>query len=156
MSAVVDSPHLALRPMQEADIAAVMVNELAAYEYPWTEGILRDCLRVGYSCWVLETEHGISGHAVLSLMAAGECHILNLCVAPALQGRGLGRALLSHLLDLARERGVRTALLEVRPSNTAALALYASVGFNEIGSRKAYYPAKRGREDGLILALELT
>lgn len=144
-----------VRPMREADVAAVLTVELAAYEFPWTESILRDCLRVGYSCWVLTTEQAICGHAVMALMGPGECHVLNVCVRPELQGRGLGRHLMVHLLDSARTMGISMMLLEVRPSNAAALALYRSLGFNELGLRKDYYPARHGREDGLVLAMEL-
>ncbi|HWP94843.1 MAG TPA: ribosomal protein S18-alanine N-acetyltransferase [Gammaproteobacteria bacterium] len=143
-----------IRPMREADIPALMAIERIAYEYPWTEGIFRDCLRVGYSGWVLSDAEGIVGYGLMSI-AAGECHILNLCVHPALQGHGHGRHLLRHLLDTARSHGARLALLEVRPSNAPALALYRAFGFNEVGVRKGYYPAATGREDALILALDL-
>ena len=144
-----------IRPMLDTDVAAVLAVEEAAYEFPWTEGIFSDCMRIGYSCWALTTEHGISGHAVMSLMAPGECHVLNVCVRPDLQGEGLGRELMNHLIDTARGYGVTLMLLEVRPTNGAALELYRALGFNEVGLRKDYYPARGGREDGLVLALEL-
>lgn len=144
-----------IRPMLEADVPAVLAVEQAAYEFPWTDGIFSDCMRIGYSCWALITEHGMSGHAVMSLMAPGECHVLNVCVRPDLQGEGLGRHLMNHLIDAARGYGVTLMLLEVRPTNGTALELYRSLGFNEVGLRKDYYPARGGREDGLVLALEL-
>lgn len=144
-----------IRPMLESDVPAVLAVEQAAYEFPWTEGIFSDCMRIGYSCWALTTEQGMSGHAVMSLMAPGECHVLNVCVRPDLQGAGLGRELMNHLIDTARGYGVTLMLLEVRPTNLAALELYRSLGFNEVGLRKDYYPARGGREDGLVLALEL-
>jgi len=144
-----------IRPMREADVAAVMAVEVVAYEFPWTESILRDCLRVGYSCWVLTTESGLSGYAVMSLMGPGECHVLNVCVRPDLQGRGFGRHLMVHLIESARGLGMNLMLLEVRPSNETAHKLYQTLGFNELGLRRDYYPARKGREDGLVLALEL-
>ena len=147
--------NFSIRPMLEADVPAVLAVEQAAYEFPWTEGIFSDCMRIGYSCWALITEHGMSGHAVMSLMAPGECHVLNVCVRPDLQGEGLGRHLMNHLIDTARGYGVTLMLLEVRPTNLAAIELYRSLGFNEVGLRKDYYPARGGREDGLVLALEL-
>lgn len=155
MSAVVSLPAPLLRPMREADLEAVLANELAAYEFPWTLGILRDCLRVGYVCYVCEGAEGIVGHGVVSV-AAGECHLLNVCVHPDHQRRGFGRLLVEYLLDLARERGAHAALLEVRPSNVAAYKLYTGMGFDEIGLRKNYYPAARGREDAILLARDLT
>jgi ribosomal-protein-alanine N-acetyltransferase len=103
---------------------------------------------------VLERAGEVIGYGVLSV-AGGEAHVLNICVAPAEQGRGLGRRILARLLDLARWHHAERVFLEVRPSNTAAVALYHSSGFNEIGRRPNYYPGKRGREDALVMAIEL-
>ncbi len=155
MAARPDPFAVQLRPMGASDIAAVMAVELAVYPYPWTEGIFRDCLRVGYCCWVADSADGIAGYFVLSV-AGGEAHLLNLCVAPTSQGTGLGRRLLRHALRLAREHGTDTIFLEVRPSNAAAIALYRDSGFVEVGLRRGYYPASKGeREDALVLALVL-
>lgn len=143
-----------MRAMQGSDLEEVMKNELAAYEFPWTHGIFRDCLLAGYGCWVLERDGKIIGHGVLSV-GAGEAHILNVCVAPRHQGRGHGRHLARRLIDLARWHRAERIFLEVRPSNEAALQLYESLGFNEIGRRPRYYPAHRGREDALVMAMEL-
>ncbi len=154
MSAVLQQPQRQLRPMTEEDVESMLAIERRAYPYPWTEGIFRDCLRVGYCCWVCEQDGQLAGYAVMSV-GAGESHILNLCVAPPLQGQGLGRFMLCHLLELARTHGADTVLLEVRPSNHAALKLYGDMGFNEVGVRKAYYPAAKGKEDAVILARSL-
>lgn len=143
-----------LRVMRGDDLEAIMEIEVAAYPYPWTEGIFRDCMRVGYSCWVYEASGKMLGYAVMSL-AVGECHLLNLCIRPKSQGHGLGRRLLREVLDIAASRGADTAFLEVRPSNTPALELYRSEGFNEIGLRRRYYPAADGREDALVFAKTL-
>ena len=145
---------VSLRPMREDDLDTVMAIERRAYPFPWTRGILRDCLRAGYPAWVLEEGGEAIGYAVLSI-AAAEAHILNLCTAPEMQGRGHGRYLLRALLELARGRGVQRVFLEVRPSNTHAVALYDSEGFNEIGRRPRYYPAVGGREDAIVMAIEL-
>ena len=154
MSAVLESSEN-IRPMNEADLDKVMTIEPYAYEYPWTKGIFRDCLRVGYSSWVIENEQGgLDGYGVMSV-GVGEAHILNLTVTPEMQGQGLGKMLLNHFVDTARDHSLDTLLLEVRPSNKTAVALYAKAGFNEVGARKDYYPAKNGREDALILALAL-
>ena len=143
-----------LRPMREDDLDAVMDVERRAYPFPWTRGIFRDCLRAGYPAWVLERGGAILGYAVLSI-AAGEPHILNLCAAPEVQREGHGRRLLRALLQVARGHRAERVFLEVRPSNAAAIALYHSEGFNEIGRRPRYYPAFNGREDALVMALEL-
>jgi [ribosomal protein S18]-alanine N-acetyltransferase len=140
--------------MRREDLDEIMGVEVRAYPFPWTEGIFRDCMRVGYSCWVMNNAERLVGYAVMS-MAAGECHILNLCVRPECQGRGYGRLLLRALLDHAQRNRVETAFLEVRPSNTPAVHLYLSEGFNEVGLRQRYYPADNGREDALVLAKSL-
>jgi len=153
---------IALRQMTEADLAAVMQVEQGAYAVPWTEGIFRDCLRAHYCCLVAERTGQLIGHAVMSV-AAGECHILNLCVGVGHQGRGLGRYLLRRLLALARRRDADTAFLEVRASNHCAIKLYQAEGFDEIGRRKGYYPStdpsleagRSRREDAVLMARAL-
>jgi len=140
--------------MSDEDVDEVMSVEREAYPFPWTAGIFRDCLRVGYCCWVCTLGEQIIGYGVMSV-AAGEAHILNLCVKPKMQGQGLGRRLMNRLLTLAREHHAEEVFLEVRASNTPALRLYESIGFNEIGTRRSYYPAANGREDAIILAYSL-
>ena len=154
MNARVREAPVALRPMREEDLAAIQPIEERAYEFPWTVGIFRDCLRADYPAWVLYDADRIVGYFLMSI-AAGEAHVLNVCVAPELQGRGHGRRLLHALLNLARGRGVARVFLEVRPSNAHAIALYHAEGFNEIGRRPRYYPARDGREDALVMAMEL-
>ena len=154
MVANLQEPISSFRAMRREDLEAISRIELAAYPFPWTFGIFRDCLAAGYECWVLERSAEIIGYGVLSV-AGGEAHILNLCVAPAEQGRGHGRRVLSRMLDLARWHRAERVFLEVRPSNSAAIALYDSAGFNEIGKRPNYYPGPRGREDAIVMAMEL-
>ena len=154
----ISQPNAALRSMTRADLASVMEVERAAYAVPWTEGIFRDCLSAGHCCLVVDRTGELIGHAVMSV-AVGECHLLNICIAPQAQGRGLGRRLLRRLLALARRRNADTAFLEVRSSNRGAIALYQSEGFDEIGLRKAYYPSAhpsdQRREDALMMARAL-
>jgi ribosomal-protein-alanine N-acetyltransferase len=143
-----------LRPMREDELDAIMEIERRAYPFPWTHGIFRDCLRAGYPAWVLRLDDAIIGYGVLSV-AVDEAHVLNLCVEPLLQGAGHGRRLLRSLLKIARGHGAQRVFLEVRPSNPGAIALYHDEGFNEIGRRPRYYPAKQGREDAIVMALEI-
>ena len=154
MNAAVMAPNLGLRPMRAVDIDAVLESERAGYEFPWSEDIFLDCLRVGYNCWVVEMGRLVVGHGIMSI-GAGECHLLNLCIHPHWQGLGLGRHLLRRLLLVARHHRADTAFLEVRASNAPALRLYRSEGFCEIGTRRGYYPARNGREDAVVLALAL-
>lgn len=151
MSAVIKQADVHIRPMSEEDLKFVLETEGRAYDFPWSETIFQDCLHVGYCCWVLEYDSLIVAHGVMSI-AAGESHVLNLCVHPDYQSIGLGRMLLKHLLDLALDHDVNMTFLEVRPTNFAAIKLYLDLGFDEIGIRRNYYPAKVGREDALIFA----
>jgi len=154
VSAILANRGAGIRPLTGADLDAVMEIEIRAYDFPWTQSIFRDCLRVGYCCWCCENEGIIQGYGVMSA-AAGESHILNLTVHPESQRQGIGSKLLKHFLQLARRHGADTIMLEVRPSNRKAINLYEKLGFNEIGVRRNYYPAEDGREDALMLALNL-
>jgi len=138
--------------MREEDLEAIMSIEQDTYRFPWTRGIFHDCLHVGYSCWVYESEAGIEAYGVMS-MGAGEAHILTIVVYTFSRGKGLGKIMMEHLLHLAKSRQAHTVLLEVRPSNKVAIRLYHNLGFNEVGIRPNYYPADQGREDALIMAL---
>jgi len=143
--------ELCFRPMILSDVEQVMKIECDVYEFPWTERIFKDCIRVGYQCWIALQQQRFVGHAVISV-TAGESHILSLSIGQAYQRQGIGRRFIEFLVDEARERDAQTMLLEVRPSNTAVINCYNSAGFNEIGSRKDYYPANNGREDALLFA----
>jgi ribosomal-protein-alanine N-acetyltransferase len=153
MSAAVH-PRTEIRLMQPADLKAVATVERAAYQYPWSLGIFRDCLLAGYYCLVLDVAGSVTGYGIMSI-AAGEAHLLNLCIHPSAQRLGYGRRLLNALLLKASDAQADKVFLEVRPSNKVALELYASVGFEQIGIRPAYYQADRGREDAVILAVAL-
>jgi [ribosomal protein S18]-alanine N-acetyltransferase len=142
------------RAMTPQDLPTVAAVERSAYPFPWSEGIFRDCLRVGYLCRVAELEDQVVAYGILA-MGAGEAHILNLCVRADVRTRGIGRRMLGLLIERARQAGMEAALLEVRPSNPRAIALYHSVGFVQVGRRKGYYQAEGGREDALVLRLDL-
>jgi [ribosomal protein S18]-alanine N-acetyltransferase len=148
-------PDFYYRPMSASDLDAIMAIERRAYPYPWTKEIFRDCLKVGYHCWLAQENSAILGYGIMTV-AVGEAQILNLCVHPDQQQRGLGRGLLKFLLAKARLHGAVSVFLEVRPSNKAACALYQQLGFNEVGLRRHYYPNGKNREDALIMALELS
>jgi [ribosomal protein S18]-alanine N-acetyltransferase len=147
-------PEILIRPMVESDVSDVVSTERASYQFPWSEGIFRDCLRVGYICRVVTVEDRLVGYGVMSV-GAGEAHILNLCIREAFRCRGIGRRLLSYLLDRAAASGMSESFLEVRPSNTAAIRLYQSLGFEPVGTRRGYYQAVGGREDAAVLKLSL-
>jgi len=147
-------PQLQFRPMQMGDINAIMAIEPEIYPYPWTRGNFSDSLNAGYSCWIYEQDNIIIGYAVVMLVL-DEAHLLNISIAKAHQGQGLGRSLLHHLMQIARGHGAAHLFLEVRPSNQTAIHLYESMGFNEMAVRRGYYPAADGREDGILMGMAL-
>ncbi len=149
-----EAPSVRFRPMTLTDVPGVIAVERASYAFPWSEGVFRDCIRVGYLCRVIEVNGEIGGYGIMSY-GAGEAHILNICVRGDLRGQGIGRRLMLFLLERARAAQMQDVFLEVRPSNPAAISLYVSLGFSQIGIRKAYYQAVGGREDALVYRLAL-
>lgn len=142
------------RRMTAADLEAVVAVENSIYPHPWTRGNFADSLAAGYHCWIVECGGEMAGYTIVAV-AADEAHLLNLSVAAPWQRQGIGREILNFALRLARDYGAKKIFLEVRPSNTAALALYAAEGFSRIGVRRGYYPAGDAREDAIVLHLAL-
>jgi ribosomal-protein-alanine N-acetyltransferase len=140
-----------IRSMAHEDIAQVSDVERRSYEFPWSHGVFRDCLFAGYDCIVVDREGLVAGYSILSV-AAGEAHILNLCVDTKFRKHGYGERLLDEILARATHAEVREIFLEVRPSNEAAISLYQKKGFRRIADRPAYYQAKGGREDAAVLS----
>lgn len=147
-------PRPAFRAMEAADLDAVTAVENAVYPYPWTRGNFDDSLRAGFDCRVLEWEGVLAGYGVV-MVAVDEAHLLNLTVAADWQRQGFGRRILGHFMGRARRAGATSMLLEVRPSNRAARALYAAAGFAEIAERRNYYPAPGGRENAIVMGRAL-
>lgn len=150
MSAEPNALPPAIRDMRQSDVAAVAAIERRAYDFPWSAGIFRDCLLAGYTTLVLEQAGTVIGYGIMS-MAAGEAHLLNLALAESVRGQGNGRRMLEHLAGLAQASGAEGMYLEVRPSNAPALKLYERAGFQVIGRRRAYYRARGGNEDAVVL-----
>ena len=147
-------PSTMIRAMGHDDLSLVSDIERRSYEFPWSHGVFRDCLLAGYHCMVLERDGRVAGYGILSI-AAGEAHILNLCVDPGYRSHGYGERLLDAILAQSRASNVREIFLEVRPSNVTALALYRKKGFHSVARRPAYYQASQGREDAAVLAKKL-
>ncbi len=150
--------QVSLRPMSMNDLDAIMRIEPTIYSHPWTRGNFSDSLNSGYSAWVLfdsaSNKNEIIGYALM-MMVLDEAHLLNISVADNYQKQGLGKLLLQHMMDKAREHGAANMFLEVRISNISAIGLYEAIGFNEMAIRRAYYPTKTGREDAVLMGLAL-
>jgi tRNA threonylcarbamoyladenosine biosynthesis protein TsaB len=141
-------------PMTADDLAEVLALEARVQAFPWSLGNFRDALASGYDCRV-GREDGQLVAFVVTMRAVDEVHLLVIAVAPERQRAGLARRLLDIVCAEARTAGMTRLLLEVRPSNAAALAFYNSAGCVEIGRRRGYYPAAAGREDAIVMARTL-
>lgn len=142
-------------PMTTADLDDVAAAEELIYPFPWTRGNFADSLAAGYSAWVLRDPAGRLQAYAIMMLAVDEAHLLNLSVAREAQRRGLGWRTLEWIAEVARGHGAQSLLLEVRPSNPAAVRLYQRYGFERVGVRRGYYPARDGREDALVMRVTL-
>lgn len=141
-----------LEAMQAEDLPAVLEIENAVYPHPWSRANFLDSLYGGHEAWVLrDDKRALLGYFLIMLIV-DEAHLLNISVRGDLHGRGIGRLLLGKVAQMAREKGMVSILLEVRPSNVRAIRLYERFGFEQIGRRKAYYPAADNtREDAVVM-----
>jgi ribosomal-protein-alanine N-acetyltransferase len=146
---------LQYRPMLASDLDRILIVENAAYPIPWTRQNFSDCLKAKNDGLVFYSGEHILGHSIVSYVL-DEAHLLNVCIDPRYWGKGLGRFYLRHLIARAQEQSCQMFFLEVRASNSTAIHLYHSEGFNEVGIRKAYYPSDAGREDAILMTLDLS
>jgi len=143
------------RKMHQSDVAEALHIEQSANQFPWSKKNFDDCLKSKNQAWVfIDDAKGIQGYAIVQKVV-DEAHLLNICVKPSAQGQGLGRSILNHVIDYAKSISSVLIVLEVRSSNKPAQKLYLSEGFNEMSVRKNYYPAKEGREDAVLMGLDL-
>ena len=155
MSALPETREAGFVPMTPERLDAVMAVESVAYPHPWTRGNFEDSLRAGYHGQLLLAGEALVGYYV-AMKGVDEVHLLNITVAPDLQGQGWGRALLDALAVWSRLQGAQWLWLEVRQSNARALLVYERYGFVRVGLRKDYYPADRQqREHAVVMSLKL-
>ena len=147
-------PASQLVPMQAHHLPQVVAIEARVQFSPWRESMFQDCLGGRYFSQVaLEGEQVVGFSIWDAVLDEGTLH--NIAVTPAMQGRAIGQQLLCAGLAWASEHSLGTLFLEVRESNVAARNLYKKHGFNVVGKRKGYYQAATGREDALVMQLEL-
>ncbi len=144
---------LSLRAMTASDVPEVARIETTAFSTPWSEATFRSLLeRSGVELWVAEWGGELAAYAIL-WRVQDEGELANIAVRGDLRGRGIGSRLLSRMLKVAEDSGVRSLYLEVRESNELAREMYARRGFQEIGVRKGYYEGPR--EDARVLKKSL-
>jgi [ribosomal protein S18]-alanine N-acetyltransferase len=143
-------------PMRVEDLSDILAIENDVYPYPWTRGNFLDSMYSGYEAWTLREASGDLAGYFLVLLAVDEAHLLNISVRRDLHGFGIGRLQLDKVMAISRKKNMNSVLLEVRPSNLRALAVYERYGFVKIGQRKGYYPAKDNmREDAIVMRFQL-
>ena len=139
-------------PMAEAHVAAVAELEQVCFSAPWSEASVREELTNPLSLWLVSLVDGQVAGYVGSQTVLDEADMMNLAVAPRHRRQGIARQLVEALGDALRAQGVQSLTLEVRASNEAAIQLYRSLGFTQVGRRPNYYT--KPREDALILRKE--
>ena len=143
------------RKMQQGDVADILRIEQSANQFPWSKINFENCLKSKHQAWVfIDDVKEIQGYAIVQRVV-DEAHLLNICVKPSAQGQGLGREILKYIIDYANSISSVLIVLEVRSSNKRAQQMYLSAGFNEMSVRKNYYPSKEGREDAILMGLDL-
>ena len=141
-----------IQRMTLEDLEQVYDIETRAHIAPWSKKIINDCIEVGYGCFVLIKRRKIRGF-MIARATPGECHLLNLCIAPESQGKGFGEVMLKYLIEFVKPHCAKV-ILEVRPSNIPALKLYDKYKFNRTGYKTDYYSDPDGStEDAIVLEL---
>jgi len=138
-----------IRPMVEADLAQVMDLEREIFPDPWPKSAFEE--QFENSDWgslVAESGGVITGYACF-MVAGEEAHLTNIAVAKAFRRKSVAKRLLEPILEVVKEKGCEFILLEVRPSNTGAIAFYERSGFRELYKRPRYY--RSPQEDALVM-----
>ena len=158
--------ELSFLPMTTADLDAVLAIESVSHIHPWTQGNFSDSLAAGHWAYCVrpQLEDAIKGSYLdpeilwaycILFPAVDELHLLNITVSPKLRRLGIGAKMMHAIEGVAAQQQMPRIILEVRPSNINALQLYQTLGYEQIGLRKNYYPgdAISGlREDAWVFA----
>ncbi len=147
-------PAVEIRKMCLEDIDRIILIEREIFLFPWSPGNFADSINAGYICKVLQQADTLMGYGIV-MLSPEEAHVLTLGIAADWQKKGLGKQLLQHLIQCARQEHVKSVFLDVRESNHGAAQLYQLMGFRQIATRKGYYPAMCGREDARVMQLIL-
>ena len=158
--------ELSFLPMQPADLDEVLKIESVSHIHPWTKGNFSDSLAAGHWAYCIrpQSDQMVRGTYLdpailwaycILFPAVDELHLLNITVSPHLRKLGLGQRMMAAIEGVAAQQKMPRIILEVRPTNASALALYQKLGYEQIGIRKNYYPANPetgSREDALVMA----
>lgn len=149
-----ETGHPLIHRLSAEDVERIHEIEKLAYPYPWTRGNFEDCFRAGYHCFGLKIGKDLAGYTIFT-WAAGEAHLLNLCIHPEWQRRGFGSLLLEYTIGHVARFNNDVMYLEVRAGNRRAAKLYANRGFKAVGHRRSYYQAGNQREDAIVMRIDI-
>lgn len=148
--------HVSLRPMQRADLDAVLAIERRAFAQPWSRSFFEKELATSQACCTVAVAGDGRATAIVGYTICwrvlDELHLLNVAVHADHRGGAIGRRLVEALLDDGRATGARVVYLEVRAGNVAARRLYRRLGFRDLGVRRAYYGPG---QDAIVMELRL-
>lgn len=139
-------------PMNKDHVSQIAQLEAQCFSDPWSEKSVASELENPLSLWLVAEENGQVYGYVGSQTVLGESDMMNVAVDPGFRRQGIARALIETLIAELSKMGSRCLRLEVRVSNENARALYARMGFQQLGLRKNYY--HNPKEDALILGKE--
>lgn len=140
--------------INDCQLDEILAIEQACHSHPWSKALLASCLTERYFSEFASVSTHMIGFYIADYIA-GEVTLMDICIAPACQGKGYGKKLLDRFILQAKQKQAEQIFLEVRASNIAAQKLYLSAGFSQIAQRKGYYPTEDGHEDAIIMQLIL-
>ena len=142
-----------IRRLSEFDLPGLMIVEELSFSTPWSkQSLLAEVKNPIAYYWVWEMEGKIAGYLGVWFIL-DEAQITNVAVHPEYRGMGGAKLLITQLLESMKEKGIKSATLEVRPTNEKAIKLYEKFGFTEIGRRVGYYIEEK--EDALIFEVKV-
>ena len=142
------------REISLGDLDGIVQIERAVNPFPWGEEALRDTI-ASSGHHLMSLREGRAVGFLLSSFVLDEAQLLLIGVSPDWQGVGVGGQLLKELIHRSQDQGQKLIYLEVRSGNERAIRLYRSLGFIDIGVRRDYYPGLVGREDAIVMSLQL-
>lgn len=142
-----------IKRMDQTHVSQIAELERICFSDPWSERSIGSELENGLSMWFVATEEETVLGYIGSQTVLDSSDVMNIAVHPDHRKKGVGEKLVLELVHYLKEKDIKSLLLEVRVSNTAAINLYKKLGFQEIGRRRNYY--HNPKEDAYILRKEL-
>jgi len=147
------------KEVDESAIEQLMAIETACHSHPWTLKTMSSCMGGRYFNLAAFNKNTLVGFYI-GEKAGPDFTLMDICVTPSEQGKGIAKQLLRQFIEYGEQQNAENLFLEVRESNTRAIALYERAGFIEMSVRKNYYPsdnpAKNGFEDAILMGMALS